>query len=95
MSAVKYEALSSAIDAITYSTRFALRRLAFHALLAKDKKGRTPLALAIKAESAPAVKVLFSCFSLLLTQEFMLPRESNGFQAQHIMEVRKCKLRSH
>ncbi|GMH75040.1 hypothetical protein TrLO_g8798 [Triparma laevis f. longispina] len=65
-----------------------MQKLAFFAALSKDSKGRTPLSLALKAESSPTVKVLLDCYSLLLSPEYAVPfTPQHSFQEPHPTEL--------
>ena len=46
------------------------QKLAFFAAVGLDKNGKSPLALAIEAESAPAVRALLECYSELLSEKY-------------------------
>ena len=62
--------------------------LAFFALLARDKGGRTPLALAIEAKNGPAVLALLTSFQLFFTQKHALPlNKTMTSQENHLSEL--------
>ena len=64
------------------------QKTAFLSLMARDKSGRTPLALAVEAGSDPSVKVVFECYVLLLSQTFVQPTFSNETsQELHLTEL--------
>ena len=79
------EALLTKHDEV--AERVKRQKQAFFPLVLRDKKGRTTLVLTIEAESDPTVKVLFSCFSLLFSQEYALLFHNNSFQDEHLTEL--------
>ena len=65
-----------------------LQQLAFQAATGRDSFGRSPLALAIGAESIPVVKVLLDCYGLLMSQDYALPfSEKNSPVEEHPSEL--------
>ncbi|GMH58532.1 hypothetical protein TrST_g1037 [Triparma strigata] len=60
------------------------QKIAFLSTILRNPKNETLLALAVKAESGPVVKVLLDLYNLLLSQTYALPFTSkNSSQEQH------------
>ncbi|GMI11254.1 hypothetical protein TrLO_g10470 [Triparma laevis f. longispina] len=60
------------------------QKVALSSVTLRDSQNKTPLALAVTAESGPVVKVLLYCYTLLLSQTYALPFNSkNTSQDQH------------
>ncbi|GMH54376.1 hypothetical protein TrST_g10532 [Triparma strigata] len=60
-----------------------LQELAFFSAMATDKFGRSPLLLAVGAESELVVHAIFNCFELLLSQDFALPFHEKQTSLEH------------
>ena len=61
------------------------QKLSFFALMAKDKRNKTPLKHAIESGSSPAVKAILDCYEIFLSQDFALPyAEGRGAREFHV-----------